>query len=128
MATAKNQQKDFSGVVSQADVTANRVISLLTIWDGSDVSSDTCVAELDITDSASVKLGQPVRLPANIITFTIPTPTNGFAVTAEKALAGIIGTGLFVFRHYGAPGSSYNANIMTSIGNASVVAAEWTIE
>ena len=48
MATAKNQQKDFSGVVSQADVTATRVISHLTIWDGSDVSSDTCVAQLDI--------------------------------------------------------------------------------
>ena len=124
MAEAENQVKDFPNVVPQADVTANRKVTHLTIW--REAARTNFMGKLDITDSAVVKLGQAVRLPAGIISFTIPTPTNGSAYTATEAVKGITDDGVYVDAHYGDPGSANDMNRLSSIGQANIGGSEWT--
>ena len=125
MATGKNQTKDFPNVVPQALVDASRAITALTIWDSA--ARTNIIGTLDITDSATVRLGQAVRLPANIITITVPTPTNGTAAAAVRAINGIIGTSLYVEAHYGTPGNDRLGNRLTELGMVNLLLAEWTV-
>ena len=124
MATASNKAKRFPTVVPQALVTANRRVTHLTLW--REAARTNRIGTLDITDSAVVELGQTVTLPAGIITFTVPTPTNGTAFAATEAVKGIHGAAVFVDAHYGAPGNDHTANRIGEIGQAQFGNTDWT--
>ena len=124
MATSRNQVKDFPNVVPQALVTASRKVTHLTLW--REAARTNFMGELDITDSAVVQLGQVVRLPAGIIIFTVPTPTNGSAYTALEGVKGMTGGGVYVDAHYGDPGTDHTENRLGELGQANIPGSEWT--
>ena len=122
MATALNSATSFPNVVTQAMVTATNTITHLTLWRESGRTNR--IGTIDITDSATVELGQTVTLPAGIIQFTVPTPTNGTAYVATEAVKGMHGGHVYVDAHSGAPGSGGTANRLGDLGQADITS--WT--
>ena len=66
-------------------------------------------------------------MPAGIIIFTVPTPTNGTAYAAELAVRGIVSGGLYVDAHFGDPGDMFTANRLGELGQANITGSQWTI-
>ena len=118
MATGTNGQRDFPNPVPQSLVDDSRTITDLSIYNDSGLAAANLIGTLSITESATVKLGQAVQLPAGIITITVPTPTNGTALAAMEAVKGIIGTALYVIAHYQAPGTNRTLYRLTELGTA----------
>ena len=124
MATGKNKEIQFPTEVPQGDVTASRKVTHLTFW--RQAARTNYMGQLDITDSAVVQLGQRVVIPANVITWTFPTPSNGSAFTALEAVLGVLGTAIYIDAHYGSPGNAHTANRFSGIGQLIASPANWT--
>lgn len=123
---ATNKATQFEHPVSQAMVDAARTITHLSIWRDAARTAATRIGIIQITASATVELGQTVTLPAGIITFTVPTPSNGTAYAATEAVKGMHGSAIYIDAHHAAPGNAGTQNRLSDLGQATLTSSNWT--
>ena len=125
MATAKNPEVTFPSIANQASVDNARLVSHLTFWRES--GRTNWLGELDITDSPVVTPDQAIKISANVIVWTIPTPTNGSLYAAYEALRGVVGPSVYIDAHYSSPGSNHTANRFSQIGQIGIPLEDWVL-
>ena len=110
-----------SSAASGNDVT--RTPNYGSIWTTD--STPVFLFDFSLSGGSALTTGQTVNIAANAFSFTL-TSTAFNAATEQEALKGMFGASRTLKIHYGDPGTNGTANTLTTLGDISLAASNWT--